>query len=158
MKCKSFTFLTLEAIRPNDPNLESILQKYYVDGYLCDDNLQPIAYMVPVVQGVKVRVCVQPTDDALQDGVYMRSVDSFRYQRQKPEGGLLVTQVALRDGKSADPAMTEHFCERGWELCYFDTILKADFYFGPGRVIGYGEAWLQVSTSALLCKMQSIVN
>lgn len=125
--------------------MASFLQKYHVDGYLCDDNLEAIIYMVPLVQGTKVRVCVQPTDDALQDGVYMRQVDSFTYQRQEPDGGQLVTQVALNDGESADPATTELFCERGWDLCYFDTLLKADFYFSPGRVFGYGEAWLQVS-------------
>lgn len=130
--------------RPNDPNSEYVLQKYFVDGYLCDDQLQEIIYMVPLVQGSKVRVCVKPTDDALADGVYMRSVDSFTYYRDNLATGNRINQVALKDGASANLQLTEHFCERGWEMCYFDTLLNADFYFKAGRVYGYGEAWLQV--------------
>ena len=125
------------------------MQKYFVVGYLCDDNLEQMIYRVPLSQGMKVRVCVEPTEEALQDGVYMRRIDSFTYQREMQEAGQYVTQAAVRDGESADPATTELFCERGSELCYFDTLLKADFYFSTGPVFGYGEAWLQVSTSEM---------
>lgn len=130
--------------RPNDPGSENVFQNYFVEGFLCDDNLEEIVYLYPLVQGEKVKVCVKPTDDALADGVYMRRVDSFTYWRDNPTAGATVTQIALTDGESANPALTELFCERGWELCHFDTLLKSDFYFGTGRVFGYGEAWLQV--------------
>lgn len=127
------------------------MQKYFVVGYLCDDNREQMVFRVPISQGSKVRVCVEPTEEALQDGVYMRRIDSFTYQREKlpAEPGQYVSQVAVRDGASADPATTELFCERGWELCYFDTLLKGDFYFSTGPVFGFGEAWLQVSTSEM---------
>jgi hypothetical protein len=140
-------FLTpvfLCVFRPTDPGSESVLQKYFVEGYLCDDQLQEIEYLLPLVQGSKVKVCVKPTDDALQDGFYMRRVDSFTYSRDNPTTGNQISQTALVGGESANPALTELFCERGWELCHFDTLLRSDFYFGPGRVFGYGEAWLQV--------------
>jgi hypothetical protein len=139
--------LSLPNNRPKDPGLESFMQKYFVVGYLCDDNKEQMIYRVPISQGSKVRVCVEPTDEALQDGVYMRRIDSFTYQREKAEAGQYVTQVAVRDGASADPATTDLFCERGWKLCYFDTLLKGDFYFSTGPVFGFGEAWLQVRKS-----------
>jgi hypothetical protein len=130
-------------LRPNDPGSESVLQKYFVEGFLCDDQLREIEYLYPIVQGSKIKVCVKPTDEALLDGVYMRRVDSFTYWRDSPNAGTTIEQIALRDGESASP-VTELFCERGWEMCHFDTLLRSDFYFGVGRVLGYGEAWLQV--------------
>jgi hypothetical protein len=48
------------------------------------------------------------------------------------------------DGASANKALTKLVCDRGAELCYFDTFLAADFCFLAGSVYSFGEAWLQV--------------
>lgn len=134
----------LPQYRPNDPSIESARQVYYADGFLCDENLERTTYTEPRVQGSDIRVCVVPRGDALVDGVYMRRIDTFTFQKDSPAGDdTKVTQAAVRDGKSANDALTELNCERGWELCYFDTQLTADFYRNAGIVFGYGEAWLQ---------------
>jgi hypothetical protein len=137
-------------VKPNNQTEEEAEQIYYVEGFLCDITNQQVVYTVPRNQGSMVRVCVKPTDDALTDGVYMRRVDSFTFQRDSLVGGRIVQQ-AVRDGKTANDALTQLFCTRGWDLCYFDTLLRSDFYFGPGTVSGFGEAWLQVSSKRKLC-------
>ena len=118
-------------------------EAYFVVGFLCGNDNAPITYSEPRVQGSLVRVCVRPEDVALQDGIYMRSVQSFTFVRED-FGGRQVTQAAVKDGASANPALTTLSCTRGTELCWFDTVLKGDFYYSPGTVSGFGEAWLQV--------------
>jgi hypothetical protein len=132
-------------VKPNDQTEEEAEQIYYVEGFLCDMDNQQVTYTVPRNQGSMVRVCVKPMDDALQDGLYMRRVDSFTFQRDSLVAGR-ISQQAVKDGKTANDALTQLFCTRGWELCYFDTLLRSDFYSGPGTVSGFGEAWLQVSS------------
>jgi hypothetical protein len=126
---------------------EEASQVYYVEGFLCDTSNNRIVYSTPLTQGTLVRVCVKPQDDALADGVYMRRVESFTFQREDQVGGA-ISQRAVRDGQSANKALTELVCIRGSDLCHFDTLLNADFYFGAGTVTGFGEAWLQVSHRA----------
>ena len=98
---------------------------------------------MPLTQGDNVRVCVVPEEVALLDGVLLRRIDSFTYMRQSPTDGNTILQEAVRDGATANDVTTELFCERGSELCYFDTVLRSDFFFGRGEVYGFGEAWLQ---------------
>jgi hypothetical protein len=63
--------------------------------------------------------------------------------REKPTDGSLIFQEAVRDGATANEVTTELFCDPGSEVCYFDTLLRSDFFFGRGEVYGFGEAWLQ---------------
>ena len=136
------------AVDNSGPTEELAEQAYYVEGYICnplDDN-KPFTYMEPKEQGSTIRVCVKPTSDALRDGVYMRSINYFTFFRNEglPDGEETITQPAIKDGESANEALTSLTCIRGTALCYFDTLLKADFFFSPGRLFGSGEAWLQV--------------
>ena len=135
-------FGVASGVGPADVQKEDASQVYYVEGFICDQNNQEIKYTQPKYQGSTIRVCVKPTDQALADGVFMRSVDSFTFQRV--DGGSQITQTALTGGASANPALTTITCVRGSSLCYFDNLLKADFYYSPGTVSGFGEAWLQV--------------
>ena len=129
--------------RITDPAAFSAFQKYFVEGYICDDNLEEVLVILPLTQGENIRVCVVPEEVALLDGVLLRRIDSFTYIRQKPKDGTTIIQEAVRDGATANDATTELFCERGSEVCYFDTVLRSDFFFGRGEVYGFGEAWLQ---------------
>ncbi|KAL3920810.1 MAG: hypothetical protein SGILL_003071, partial [Bacillariaceae sp.] len=135
-------------VGPNDIRRENAQEIYTVEGFICDEANTLLNSEKPMVQGEKVRVCVKPTDEALADGIFMRRVDSFTFYRNK-EDGTQVTQTALRDGRSANEELTELTCPRGSTVCWFETILKADFYFKAGMILGYGEAWLQVRISVL---------
>jgi hypothetical protein len=147
-------FAGVVSVSPGDRLDESAEQAYFVEGFLCDQNNEKLVYDEPMTQGRTLRVCVKPRDDALADGVFMRRIESFTFQRADSVGGLL-SQTAVREGESANAGLTQLVCERGWELCYFDTLLNADFYFGAGTVSGFGEAWLQVSfaliTQGMIC-------
>jgi hypothetical protein len=130
-------------VGPGDRNNENAQEMYTVEGFICDESNTPLQSERPMVQGEKVRVCVKPTAKALADGIYMRRVDSFTFYREKDDGTQII-QTALRDGSSVNSELTELTCDRGSELCSFETLLKSDFYFRPGLIFGYGEAWLQV--------------
>jgi hypothetical protein len=135
-------------VSPNNATAEEAKQAYFVEGFLCDDTLQKVSYDRPRTQGSSLRVCVKPTDAALGDGLKMRAVDSFSFYRDQA-GGAQITQEALARGESANPSLTTLTCVRGTELCYFDTLLKAEFFSGAGSVQGFGEAWLQVRVFSL---------
>jgi hypothetical protein len=130
-------------VGPSDIRKENAHEIYLVEGFICDESNSLLDSEEPMKQGQKVRVCVKPTDEALADGIYMRRVDSFTFYRFR-EDGTQITQLALRDGKSANNELTELKCLQGSELCWFETLLKADFYYKAGMIMGYGEAWLQV--------------
>ena len=133
-------------VGPTDIRKENAQEIYLVDGFICDESNELLVMEQPMVQGNKIRICVKPTNRALNSGVYMRRVDSFTFYRIR-EDGTQISQVAVRDGKSANDELTELTCPRGSTVCWFETLLKADFYYKEGMILGYGEAWLQVSFS-----------
>lgn len=130
-------------VGPADRLDENARESYTVEGFICDESNEILEADRPMVQGERVRVCVKPTDRALEDGIFMRQVDSFTFYRFM-EDGKQITQTALVDGESASFELTEITCPRGSALCWFETLLKAEFYYKPGMISGYGEAWLQV--------------
>lgn len=89
-------------------------------------------------QGHSIRVCVKPTDASLNDGVYMREIRSFFYQRVDD---LSINQVAVQMGKEASNGLTNLHCSP--ILCSIDTILNAQFFKGPGKASASGIALLQ---------------
>ena len=67
----------------------------------------------------------------------MRAIDSFSWTRQD------IYQPAVL--AHAEPApLTEVECEPGMEICAFETLFKAAFFFKLGSVDGLGIGWLQV--------------
>jgi hypothetical protein len=131
-------------VGPADRLQENAQQLYYVEGFLCDESNLILSTERPMRQGENVKVCVKPTNEALADGIMMRQIDSFTFYREK-EDGEKITQTAVTNGVSANKELTSLTCERGSNLCHFETLLKSDFYYKPGMIMGYGEAWLQVS-------------
>jgi hypothetical protein len=145
------------SVGPSDRLDENARQVYFVEGFLCDENNEMVVSNEPFIQGRPVRICVKPRDEALADGVTMRQVDSFTFYRDKDDE-TQIAQTALRDGMSDNAELTLITCERGSELCWFETLLKADFFFEPGITYGYGEAWLQVSVTFQLNISRRYIN
>jgi hypothetical protein len=133
-------------VGPTDRDENLAQEIYTVEGFLCDDNNERILYRIPKAQGSVTKICVKPTDDALEDNVYMRRIDSFIFQREFGPDDDKITQGAISGGQTLP--LTELTCRRGSELCHFSTILNAKFYDAPGTVFGFGEAWLQVSITS----------
>jgi hypothetical protein len=137
-------------VGPTDRDENLAQEIYTVEGFLCDENNERVMYRIPKAQGSVTKICVKPTDDALEDNVFMRRIDSFVFQREFGQVDDKISQGAISGGQTLP--LTEMTCIRGSELCHFSTILNAKFYDAPGTVFGFGEAWLQVSiTSRVVC-------
>lgn len=123
-------------VTPVDPEEGS--QLYKLRGFLCNETNHEITNPIPIYQGTLTKVCVTPTDDALASGVYMHAIDSFYWTRET------IYQSAINPHQAAQP-LTQVSCEPGMKVCSFVTMLKADFFYRLGRVVGAGVGWLQVS-------------
>jgi hypothetical protein len=124
-------------VRPERIGEQRERQEYFLIGFLCNATNHEIVDPEPIYQGQTHRVCVTPTPEALRAGVYMRAIDSFSWTR------LDIYQPAIVP--PAEPApLTEVDCEPGMEICSFETLFKAAFFYKLGRIDGMGTGWLQV--------------
>ncbi|KAL3916472.1 MAG: hypothetical protein SGILL_005162 [Bacillariaceae sp.] len=113
---------------------------YTAIGFLCDYNNKEIAATdYPLTYGMKARVCVRPDSLAIfQDDVRIRSIDRFIWERED----FNISQVAITTNAKAEPR-TEIFCERGSQICAFETELREEFFRTSGIIAGKGIVWLQ---------------
>ena len=113
---------------------------YTAIGFLCDLNNNEVDYRdYPISKGMKARVCVRPDDLAVfQDDVRIRSIDRFVWERTD----LNISQVAITTNSKAEPS-TEIFCDRGSQVCAFETELGDSFFQSTGVAEGHGIVWLQ---------------
>jgi hypothetical protein len=119
--------------------------EYFVWAYICtppiNDQSQSIA---PMSQGDEIRVCVQPNQRALNEGLYMRRIDHFTFRKSENED---ITQKAIEGAQADSYGLTTLVCISGSIVCYFDTLLRSSFYYQSGKVIGGGEATLQFGSA-----------
>jgi hypothetical protein len=121
-----------------------VARLYAAIGYLCNAKNEKIdPYQYPLDKGKIARVCVQPSDFALDEGVKMRSIDSFTWTRQ----ALTLSQVAVTTNAQEAPG-TEIFCRQGEDICSFQTNLDDNFYGTRGIVNGNGFVWLQFGSES----------
>jgi hypothetical protein len=135
------------AVQPKDRLIETALQTYEVDAYKCDDNnvpLSAIALARAMNQGEVIRVCVTPNQEARDQGIYLKALESFTYYRDYGGTIGLVTQVAIEDSREASNFLTVLSCTAGSIVCNFETVLYADMFLSPGFVDGTGTALLQI--------------
>lgn len=92
-------------------------------------------------QGELISVCVEISQAAVEDGLYLKGVDSFLWTREVFLGGIPTTsqQYSIKDGIAANP-LTDYDCPMHALLCTFHTILQADFFILPGDISGTGMA------------------
>jgi hypothetical protein len=139
-------------VQDKDKLIQTANQAYQVEGYQCDYTNTPLTELELAksrAQGTVVRVCVRPEMEARSEGVFMRSIDSFVFERDY--GGSIgsVTQVGVANGAKADNLMTELYCSSGNSVCVFETILMAIFFRLPGTVDGTGIASMQFGDQEL---------
>jgi hypothetical protein len=95
---------------------------YGVDAYECNATFHRVVNIQPKSQGSTVRICIIPSVVTLNDGLYLKSVDSFGYFF----GG--VQQEAVAKGIEANELTTIE-CREGRTLCWIESQLKNDFFF-----------------------------
>ena len=137
-------------VAPRDRLVTTANQAYEVEGHQCDRDyteLSPAARAVTRNQGAIIRVCVRPTQEGRDDGIYMREIQSFAFTRTYSDSRPDANQVAIENSAPANNGLTDLFCENGWEVCAFETILFAAFYRDSGVVAGSGIASMQFGGS-----------
>jgi hypothetical protein len=140
-------------VEPKNRLVRTANQAYEVIGYECDADkirLTELEKSAPRNQGQVITVCVEPEQEAKDDGIYMRSVDDFFFSRPGttalPAG---VRQDAIVDNIAAGNLLTTYTpadCA-GTLVCTFSTILFAQFYTSLGEVNGAGVASMQFGTT-----------
>jgi hypothetical protein len=140
-------------VEPKNRLVRTANQAYEVIGYECDaakNRLTELERTAPRNQGEVITVCVEPEQEAKDDGIFMRSVDDFFFSRPGttalPAG---VRQEAIVDNAEAGNLLTTYTpadCA-GTLVCTFSTILFAQFYTSLGEVNGAGVASMQFGTT-----------
>jgi hypothetical protein len=81
--------------------------------------------------GAVVQICVRPTQESINKGLYMRSIDMFTWTRTDTITGASVEQVAIEGAGAASNGLTELYCpeDEDSNACYFrspqDQLLPA---------------------------------
>jgi hypothetical protein len=145
------------SVAARDQLVRTATQAYEVVGYQCDRNnvkLEGQALSESRNQGEIIRVCVTPNQDAIDDGVFMRYIDSFSWQRDYGGSIGVITQAAIVDRLPADNDLTELECIPGSLVCSFQSILFASMYRTPGAVTGSGIASMQLGDQLISRRRQ----
>ena len=98
-------------------------KSYDVNAYLCNPSF-PETQLVGNLfsQGSLVSVCVTPAQAAIDDGLLMKSVDSFNWVKGPIE------QPAVTTGAAAGNQLTYLSCQELSLHCSLSTVLYADFF------------------------------
>jgi hypothetical protein len=117
-------------------------ETYLCIAYECDDKLQKIEpQQQEKTEGAYVRMCVQPADFTMFQGVNMWMIESWKWWRKNVTQDAVVSQgVESPDGR------TLLTCYRGDPICTFVTRLRDEFFNDTGAMFGDGNCWLSFGT------------
>jgi hypothetical protein len=153
-----FTIDTV-TVQPKDVAIKTASQAYQVEGYQCDAVNEPLSEAELTAtrnQGSIIRVCVRPDQTARDDGIFMRFIDSFAWERDY--GGVIgvVTQPAVENREAASNQLTDLYCTSGDAVCSFDTVLFAALFRTPGAITGSGIASLQFGSDPVTSSRRNL--
>lgn len=127
-----------QEVKPREVGVETSDDAFYVEAFVCEEGGAQPADTKPFMQGQAILVCVKPTQQALDIGFRMRTIDKFTFVQGS------VTQPAVVDQTSSPNGLTAVACSEGASVCMFETILQADFYSSAVAYVGgTGHATLQ---------------
>lgn len=137
-----FCVIILAAAAP----ISAATNKLTDDGYgvvvfECDKNLQSLSTeeRQRKIPGSSYRLCFEPNEKALADGVGIERVDYFNWELQHRDG--VAKQKAVIDG-DGDNVLSILTCKEDKKLCYLESMLVTAFYVDSGSVLGSGAATL----------------
>jgi hypothetical protein len=129
---------------------------YDARAYMCDQSQNELAEdeIKPTKHGERIFVCVAPTLDAQNQGIFIRDIKSFVFTKDEEEQllakSITATSAEIVDG-NGDSAPNDqenngaaNFCTSGDEVCSFGIVFIDSFFNGNGEpIIGKGEVELQ---------------
>jgi hypothetical protein len=137
-------------VAPKLKDINTANQVYLIDGYQCDffgAELTGAALSATRNQGSIIKVCVEPDQEAQRAGIKMRSIDSFTFTHLTFPA---ITQPAITGPNTAsNNGLTVVTCTAGVDTCWFETLLFAGFYGGPGVVGGAGVGSMQFGSGTV---------
>jgi hypothetical protein len=117
---------------------------YEARAYLCDQSQKELAAteIEPKRHGESVFVCVSPTQDAKNQGIFIRDIKSFVLSK---DGEKQILENANEKSGNEQPGSGPSYnCTAGDEVCSFSILLADSFFNGNGEPItGEGEVELQ---------------
>ena len=147
-------------VAPKDVAIKTASQSYQVEGYQCDaftnEPLSEAELAASRNQGTIIRVCVRPDQTARDDGIFMRSIDSFAWERDYDGVIGIVTQPAVENREPASNQLTDLYCTSGDAVCAFETILFAALFRTPGAITGSGIASLQFGSDPIVSSRRNL--
>ncbi|KAL3905469.1 MAG: hypothetical protein SGARI_004445, partial [Bacillariaceae sp.] len=135
--------ITAVAVEPLERCEFGAEDEFLVEGYFCRDDFEydsSLGQDGAINQGDLVKICVRPQERGLESGVRMRRISSFAFTRQLAP---VINQPAIENALPAANGLTEVFCAPGHAICFFETILYAQFFTETTQIAGSGVADLQ---------------
>jgi hypothetical protein len=105
-------------------------QGYEVDAFFCDLEGNPLSEEeanAPRLPATELRICVVPTQKALDEGVFMRAIEFFYYFRIDERGNTIIQDAIVNRMAAANGLTAGLNCDAGI-YCEFSSLIKADFY------------------------------
>jgi hypothetical protein len=119
-------------------NMVNFTLAYNLKAFVCDTNYAPT--IIPVYeQGDLFRICISPDEEAAEDGLMMRQLDSMYYSKD----GVELIQYAIEGGVADFFGFSQFECTPGTSVCWVETILRAEWFAVPGLVTMSGIGTLQ---------------
>jgi hypothetical protein len=82
-------------------------------------------------QDAVTRVCVTTAQESRDEGLVLDRILWFNWIMDEP--GVVVQPAIVMDSKADPLGLTRYSCMRGVEVCPFETILRAEFFYWLGR-------------------------
>ena len=128
---------TILAVQPTN-------KLYEAEAFPCNENNKKVNRK-SVLRGQDIKICVQPTAEAIEAGVFINAIESFSYGRSNDE----TTQLALDSyGRVADGNRTLVTCSSGSVTCTVQTTLNGDFFDQDSEMAVSGFVVLQFGALA----------
>eukprot|EP00980_Cylindrotheca_fusiformis_P030495 scaffold24914_cov117-Cylindrotheca_fusiformis.AAC.1 len=129
-------------VEPADKNKEEARIGCKILAYECDRSNKAIdnpGYLRSQGQDAITRVCVTLAQESKDEGLLLDRILWFNWIMDEP--GVVVQPAIVMDSKEDPIGLTRYSCMRGVEVCPFESILRAEFFYwlGPNIVNGIGE-------------------
>ncbi|KAG7346920.1 hypothetical protein IV203_005989 [Nitzschia inconspicua] len=123
---------------------------YEARAFLCDQRQKELteSEIVPMRHGERASVCVSPTQDAKNRGIFIRDIRSFVFSKNGKEQFLekprQITENVNKTSVDQPTDITSNICTAGEPICSFSIALADGFFNGNGEPVnGTGEVELQ---------------
>jgi hypothetical protein len=130
-----------------DPDDSTVNATRAATAFECNVNNQKILRNEKLKSGEEIRVCIKPTLETLNAGVYIKNIENFEFSKKSADDNFQVKQGAIVEDAVGDGGKTTLACVAGSSICSITTKLNDNFFDSEGEVRGKGQVALQFGTT-----------